>query len=55
MLPQLIAQTPTSATVLTLLTRGHDGRQAAFTNLAMYRTSDGGRTWRPYVVALGQR
>jgi photosystem II stability/assembly factor-like uncharacterized protein len=50
--PALIAQSPTSASVLTLVTYRHDGKQ--LTNLVLYRTTDGGRTWQPYTVPLAK-
>jgi hypothetical protein len=50
--PMLTAQSVSSATVLVSLTHGHLGKQAKFTNLVLYRTSDRGETWRPDVVRL---
>lgn len=52
--PLLIAQSPTSATLVTPKTSGA-GKRAKVTNLVVYRTTDGGRTWQPYVVPLGAR
>jgi photosystem II stability/assembly factor-like uncharacterized protein len=54
-LPILTAQTPSSASIVTEITRGHVGQQAKFTNLVVYRTTDGGRSWHPYVVSLAMR
>jgi photosystem II stability/assembly factor-like uncharacterized protein len=54
-LPILVAQTSNSAIVVTMITRGHVGQQAKLTNLVVYRTTDGGQTWRPYVVPLASR
>lgn len=53
--PMLTAQNATSASLVMILTRGHVGRQARSTNLVVYRTSDGGATWRPSVVRLPER
>jgi photosystem II stability/assembly factor-like uncharacterized protein len=46
----LTVQSPTTATVIVQVTRGHG--HAARTNFVTYRTTDGGRTWRPGVVRL---
>jgi hypothetical protein len=35
-----------------ILTRGRIGKQAKFTNLVVYRTSDGGQTWHSSIVRL---
>jgi photosystem II stability/assembly factor-like uncharacterized protein len=51
----LIANSPTSASLVTAITRGHVGDQTRLTNLVVYRTADGGQTWQPYVVSLGMR
>jgi photosystem II stability/assembly factor-like uncharacterized protein len=51
--PILIAQSPTTASIVMTLTRGN-GRQQR-TNVVLYRTTDGGRSWRPQVVALARR
>ena len=48
----LTARSVTSASVVMILTHGHRGEQARFTNLVVYRTSDGGATWNPSVVHL---
>lgn len=50
--PILVAETSSSASVVTLITHGHTGQQARLTNLVVYRTADDGQTWRPYVVPL---
>lgn len=34
------------------LTRGHVQHHAKFTNLVVYKTGDGGRSWQPSVVKL---
>jgi photosystem II stability/assembly factor-like uncharacterized protein len=51
----LIAQSPSSASLVVAVTRGHVGAQTKLTNLVVYRTTDGGQTWQPYVVPLGMR
>lgn len=48
----LAAQSATSASMVIGLTHGHVGEKAGFTNLVVYRTSDGGATWHPSVVRL---
>lgn len=50
--PTLAASSAASATVMTIAARGHVGKQAAFTNLVVYRTTNGGATWTPSVVRL---
>lgn len=50
--PVLTVQSPMLATVVTQVTRGHVDGHAARTNFVTYRTTDGGRTWRPSVVRL---
>jgi photosystem II stability/assembly factor-like uncharacterized protein len=55
MTPVLMAQGASSATVIVPITRGRIGEQARFTNLAVYATTDAGRTWRPEVVPLAMR
>ncbi len=52
--PILSAQSPDDAALLIQLTRGptsHDG-VPRFTNLIVYRTSNAGRSWQPFVVKL---
>jgi hypothetical protein len=51
----LIAESPTSASLVTAITSGGTRERAKHTNLVVYRTTDGGRTWRPYVVPLRVR
>jgi photosystem II stability/assembly factor-like uncharacterized protein len=50
--PVLTVQSPTTATVIAVVTRGRVDGHAARTNFVTYRTTDGGRTWRPSVVRL---
>jgi photosystem II stability/assembly factor-like uncharacterized protein len=50
----LVAQSPTSASVVIAITGG-TRTGAKLTNLVVYRTTDGGRTWQPSVVPLGMR
>lgn len=49
----LTVQSPATATVIVLVTRGSG--HARRTNFVTYRTTDGGRTWRPSVVRLPAR
>ncbi len=53
--PMLTAQSGSSATVLMIVTCGRFGKQAKLTNLAVYRTEDGGQTWQPSIVRLPGR
>ena len=53
--PTLVAQGPSSATVLVVITRGRAAGQAKTTNLVLYRTTDAGQTWRAQVVPLATR
>jgi photosystem II stability/assembly factor-like uncharacterized protein len=48
----LTVQSATTATVIAVVTRGHVDSHAAQTDFVTYRTTDGGRTWRPNVVRL---
>jgi hypothetical protein len=43
-LPILSAQSPDSASIVTLLNRGTTGRAAKLTNLVVYRTTNGGQS-----------
>jgi photosystem II stability/assembly factor-like uncharacterized protein len=50
---QILAVTSTTAASLVVtLTRGHVQHHAAYTDLMVFRTFDGGATWRPTVVFL---
>lgn len=51
-LPILSAQSPDSASIVTLLNRGQTGREAKLTNLVVYRTTNGGQSWQAYPVGL---
>jgi photosystem II stability/assembly factor-like uncharacterized protein len=51
--PLLITQSPTTASIVLTLTRDR-GRQRR-TDLVLYRTTNGGRSWQPQVVALGRQ
>jgi photosystem II stability/assembly factor-like uncharacterized protein len=53
--PILSVQSSDSASIVTLLNRGTTQRQAKLTNLAVYRTTDGGQSWSPHVVPLAPR
>ncbi len=53
--PLLIAQSPTSASLVVAIAHGRLGQHSKLTNLVVYRTTDGGRTWQPYIVPLGNR
>jgi hypothetical protein len=48
----LTVQSASTATVIAVVTRGHLDGHAARTDFVTYRTTDGGRTWRPSVVRL---
>ena len=48
----LAVQSPTTATVVAVVTRGHVDGHAKRTDFVAYRTTDGGQTWRPSVVRL---
>lgn len=48
----LSVQSPTTATVIVVVTRGHVDGHAAQTDFVTYRTTDGGHTWRPTAVRL---
>jgi hypothetical protein len=48
----LTVQGPTTATVIAVVTRGRVDGHAKRTDFVTYRTTDGGRTWRPSVVLL---
>lgn len=48
----LTQEAPLGADVVVSLSRGHVQHHATFTNLVVYRTADGGRSWRPSVVRL---
>ncbi|HEY2201666.1 MAG TPA: hypothetical protein VGH56_07240, partial [Solirubrobacteraceae bacterium] len=50
--PILSATSAAAASVVVSLTRGHVQHHAAYTDLLIFRTSDGGATWRPTVVFL---
>jgi photosystem II stability/assembly factor-like uncharacterized protein len=50
--PVLAAQNASTATVVAVVTHGRVDGHAQFTNFVVYRTTDGGRTWRPSVVRL---
>ncbi len=50
--PVLTVQSATTATVIAVVTRGRVDGHAARTDFVTYRTTDGGRTWRPTVVRL---
>jgi photosystem II stability/assembly factor-like uncharacterized protein len=51
-LPLLSVQSPDSASIVTLLNPDRTGRAAKLTNLVVYRTTDGGRSWQAYPVGL---
>jgi hypothetical protein len=53
--PTLTVQSASSASVVMIVTRGLVSGQARFTNLVVYRTTDGGATWNPSVVPLPER
>ncbi|MFZ1996616.1 MAG: hypothetical protein WAU75_21060, partial [Solirubrobacteraceae bacterium] len=48
----LAVQSPTTATVVAVVTRGRVDGHAQRTDFVTYRTADGGRTWTPRVVLL---
>jgi photosystem II stability/assembly factor-like uncharacterized protein len=48
----LAVQSPTTATVVAVVTRGRVDGHAKHTDFVAYRTTDGGRTWTPRVVLL---
>lgn len=50
--PVLAVQSASTATVVAVVTHGRVDGHAQFTNFVVYRTIDGGRTWRPSVVRL---
>jgi photosystem II stability/assembly factor-like uncharacterized protein len=50
--PHLVQQDARHAAVLAMVVRGHFQRHARYTNLVVYRTADGGRSWRRSVVGL---
>ncbi len=50
--PQLTTRTDTVASIVVTLSRGSVQHHAAATNLVVYRTSDGGQTWKPGVIHL---
>lgn len=49
---RLLVQGPQTAEVTVTTTRGHVQDHAGYTNLVVYRTADGGRSWQPSVVRL---
>lgn len=51
----LTVQSPTTATVVTQVSRGHIDGHPSQTDFVTYRTTDGGRTWRTSVVLLPAR
>lgn len=53
--PIFVAQSASTATVVTEVTRGRVGQEAKATNLALYRTTNGGQTWQASVVPLSKR
>jgi hypothetical protein len=50
--PMLSQQGPLTAAVLVILSRGHVQHHSKFTNLVVYRTTNGGQSWQPSVVRL---
>ena len=48
----LTVQSPTTAAVIAMVSRGRVDGHAKRTDFVTYRTTDGGRTWRPSVVLL---
>jgi len=50
--PRVMAAGARVAWALTLLNRRTGGRAAKLTNLVVYRTTDGGRSWQTYPVGL---
>lgn len=51
-LPILSVQSADSASIVTLLNRHRTGREKKLTDLVVYRTSNGGQSWRAYPVGL---
>ncbi len=50
--PQLTSQTDAAASVLVTLSHGSVQHHAVATNLAVYRTDDGGQAWKPDLIHL---
>jgi photosystem II stability/assembly factor-like uncharacterized protein len=50
--PMLAQQDPLTAEVVVSLTRRQVQHHAKFTNLVVYRTTNGGRSWQASVVRL---
>ncbi|HEX3975089.1 MAG TPA: hypothetical protein VHW96_02435 [Solirubrobacteraceae bacterium] len=48
----LAVQSPSVATVVAVVTRGHVDGHASRTDFVVYHTTDGGRTWTPRAVLL---